>query len=172
MSGAGAHDLNALMLRPPALSLAMAESMTCGLLQDRVGAISGASAFFRGGITAYTIDQKVRHLGVDRAAAACDCVSADVAGQMALGACTLFDSDVAVATTGYAEPSAAPPIAHPYAWWAIAFRGGSGASVVRSGRIDCPGAGRNEARERVASGAMDALADWLRTLSASGPSRT
>jgi nicotinamide-nucleotide amidase len=164
MSGPGAPGLKALMLRPPGLWLAMAESMTCGLLQARVGAISGASAFFRGGITAYSLDQKVRHLGVDRSAAkACDCVSVDVAGQMARGACALFDADVAVATTGYAEPSALPPVAHPYAWWAIAFRDGAAVSVVRSGRIDCPGAARTEARERVADGVMAALADWLAT---------
>ena len=57
------------MLRAPRLTLAVAESLTCGHLQAAIGAISGASEFFRGGLTAYTLAQKVRHLGVDRAAA-------------------------------------------------------------------------------------------------------
>ena len=38
-------------------------------MQARIGEISGASNFFLGGITAYSLDQKVRHLGVDRTAA-------------------------------------------------------------------------------------------------------
>ena len=70
------QELKRLMLAPPRLTLAVAESVTCGRLQARIGAISGASEFFLGGITAYTIAQKVRHLGVDRAQAeAVDAVS-------------------------------------------------------------------------------------------------
>ena len=44
-------------------TLAVAESLTCGHLQALVGSVSGASDFFCGGVTAYNIDQKVRHLG-------------------------------------------------------------------------------------------------------------
>ena len=80
-------DLKALMLREPRLTLAVAESLTCGRLQARIGAISGASDFFLGGVTAYSLDQKVRHLGVNRAgAAAVNSVSGAVAEQMARGA--------------------------------------------------------------------------------------
>ena len=68
-----------------ALTLATAESMTCGRIQARIGAISGASKFFLGGITTYTIDQKVHHLGVDRALAeSCNAVSSEIAEQMAI----------------------------------------------------------------------------------------
>lgn len=84
-------DLKALMLQPPRLWLAVAESLTCGRLQARIGAISGASDFFMGGLTAYSLDQKVRHLGVDRAEAeAANSVSARIAEQMARGACVLL----------------------------------------------------------------------------------
>ena len=70
------------MRRRPGVWLAVAESITCGRLQARIGAISGASAFFRGGVTAYTLEGKVRLLGVDRAhAAKVGCVSRRVAGQ-------------------------------------------------------------------------------------------
>jgi len=44
-------ELKDLMLRPPRLTLAVAESLTSGRLQARIGAISGASDFFLGGIT-------------------------------------------------------------------------------------------------------------------------
>ena len=58
--------LRDLMIARPALTLAVAESLTSGHLQTAIGARSGASNFFLGGITAYSIDQKVTHLGVDR----------------------------------------------------------------------------------------------------------
>jgi hypothetical protein len=80
----GKTELKDLMLASPPLTLAAAESLTCGRVQARVGEISGASLFFRGGLTAYTLDEKVRHLGVNRAAARrVNAVSAEVAAQMA-----------------------------------------------------------------------------------------
>ena len=84
-------DLKDLMLSRPRLTLAVAESVTCGRLQARIGADSGASEYFLGGLTAYSLEQKVRHLGVDRAGAeGVNSVSAGVAEQMARGACALF----------------------------------------------------------------------------------
>jgi nicotinamide-nucleotide amidase len=150
--------LRELMLREPRLALAVAESVTCGRLQARVGTASGASEFFSGGITAYTLDQKARHLGVERErAAAVDCVSREVAEQMARGACRLFGTRVGVATTGYAEPSPDRGVGEPFAWWAVEI-GGAGTS---SGRVDCPGATRVEAQERIAEAAYAALVERL-----------
>ena len=153
------------MLRKPRLTLAVAESLTCGRLQARVGAISGASDFFRGGITAYSLDQKVRHLGVDRSAAsAVNSVSSEVAEQMARGACALFDADIAVATTGYAEPSSEWNVATPYAWWAVARRHAARQFEVRSGRAAFENAGRTETQEGAADAAFAALLQWIRDL--------
>lgn len=158
-------DLRTLMLGPPRLTLAVAESMTSGRVQARVGAISGASDFFLGGITAYTLDEKVRHLGVDRAGAEpVDSVSAEVAGQMARGACDLFGSDLGVGTTGYAEPSAERGISAPFAWWAVAHRLRNGVFAVHAGRSDCPGLARTEAQDRVAEEAVAALVTLLKNL--------
>ena len=155
-------DLKSLMLARPGRWIAVAESVTCGRLQARIGAVSGASAYFRGGITAYTLDEKVRHLGVDRAAAkAIDCVSREVAEQMARGACILFGADYAAATTGYAEPMAAPVVSQPFAWWGVARRTREGGIEARSGRVDCPGMARVAAQERMADAAVEALADWI-----------
>ncbi len=160
---AGLAELKTLMLRGPWRTLAVAESITCGRVQARIGMISGASEFFLGGVTAYSLDQKGKLLGVDRAAAkAVNCVSAAVAEQMARGACAMFGSDFAVATTGYAEPSADWNVAEPYAWWALAHDVGDGKFVVRSGRVDCPGATRTAVQENVADAVVEALIGYLR----------
>ena len=159
-----ASELRMLMLRKPRLKLAVAESMTAGNLQARITAVSGASDYFVGGITAYTLDQKVKHLGVNRRAAALvNCVSATVAEQMAIGACVLFDADVALATTGYAEPSVEWAVKEPFAWWAAARRKREEESFsLRSGRIECEGMRRVEAQTAAADGALAALVGWLR----------
>ncbi len=157
------NELKALLLREPRMTLAVAESMTCGHLQARIGAVSGASEFFLGGITAYTLDEKVRHLGVERApAAAANSVSVVVAGQMARGACVLFGCDLALATTGYAEPSTDWKITEPFAWWALAHKAGGGKFIVRSGRINGPGLARVAMQELVAGCALAELAAYLR----------
>jgi nicotinamide-nucleotide amidase len=184
------QELKALLLREPRRTLAVAESVTCGHLQARIGAISGASEFFLGGITTYTLDEKVKHLGVKRAAAkAVNCVSAEVAEQMARGACALFGSDFALTTTGYAEPfnlgsfdgepgrtargrPLAGPLADgkitaPFAWWALAHAQGTRLGrgkkfIVRSGRIDGPGLARVAMQKFVAERALAELVDYLR----------
>jgi nicotinamide-nucleotide amidase len=145
-------------------------------VQARIGLISGASEFFLGGLTAYSLDQKVRHLGVDRAtAAAANSVSATVAEQMARGACALFGSELGLATTGYAEPftgavastagSVTPAsVTQPFAFWALAHELGGGRRTLRHGRVDCPGAGRTQVQERVAEVVIAELVIYLRTL--------
>jgi nicotinamide-nucleotide amidase len=159
-------DLKALMLRPPRLTLAVAESLTSGRLQARIGAIPGASEFFLGGMTAYALGQKER-LGVDRAEAlAVNGVSSRVAEQMAKGVCKLFGSDVGVATTGYAEPSAQWKVEVPFAWWALARRSAGGDYAVASGRVEFPGFSRVDVQERVAEAAFDALTGWVRATAA------
>jgi nicotinamide-nucleotide amidase len=154
--------LKRLMLASPALTLAAAESMTCGRVQAAVGAISGASNFFLGGITAYTLDAKVKQLAVERGMAKkVNCVSADVAEQMARGVCALFGSDLGVATTGYAEPSSADKVEEPFAWWALAHRRAGKFIAVRSGRVECPGAKRVDAQEMVAGALIAELTAYL-----------
>ena len=154
-----------LMLTRPRLTLAVAESMTCGRVQAHIGKISGASRFFVGGITAYTLEQKVQHLGVDEAAATpVNCVSAEVAEQMARGACEFFSASIGVATTGYAEPDPEWNVNEPFAWWAVAHRQRTGRYGVRSGRIDCPGAPRVIAQELAAAAALSALENFLKAL--------
>lgn len=160
---ATAVELKALMLREPKLTLAVAESLTAGHVQARVASVSGASNFFLGGVTAYSLAQKVTLLGVDRAAAKkVNCVSAAVAEEMARGVCALFGADVGVATTGYAEPSPADGVAEPFAWWAVARRATRGKFTVRHGRVECPGAKRVEVQAIVAEAVLAELVAGLR----------
>ena len=157
------NELKTLLLRAPRLTLATAESLTAGHVQTRIASISGASEFFLGGVTAYNLEQKVKFLGVDRVVAtAVNCVSAEVAEQMAGGAVTMFGSDLAVATTGYAEPAPAQKVAVPFAWWALAWRQPEGKMLHRHGRVECPGLARVAVQETVATSALAALVDWLR----------
>lgn len=150
------------MLAEPALTVAAAESLTCGRVQARIGEVSGASNYFLGGITAYTLAQKVKHLGVDRAAAKrVNAVSAAVAEQMARGVCRFFGSDLGVATTGYAEVSPGDKVATPYAWWAIAHRQRGKFLRTCSGRVECPGATRIETQAMVADAVLTELVAYL-----------
>lgn len=101
-------------LRGAGLSVAVAESLTGGMLASELAAVPGASDTFIGGVVAYSNDIKQNILGVspdslDRQGA----VSEAVAMQMALGvqksfaaASGLFAKDVVgVATTGVAGPT-------------------------------------------------------------------
>ena len=158
-------ELKDLMVAAPKLSLAVAESLTSGHLQARIGAESGASGFFRGGVTAYTIEQKVALLGIEReGAAAVDCVSDDVARQMARGACKLFGTDVGAATTGYAEPAPDRGVAMPHACWALARRDGVGGWIYRSGRIVGVGLGRTPFQVVVAQTVYAELPSFIRAV--------
>ena len=155
--------LRNLMTAPPALTLAVAESLTSGHLQTAIGAQSGASDFFLGGITAYSIDQKVAHLGVDRdEAEASNAVSERVADQMALGACRLFGSSLGAATTGYAEASPESGIRSPQAFWALARSVDTGSIVVRRGFIEMPGLNRVMVQRAVSEKVLSALLEFLR----------
>ncbi len=155
-------QLRSLLLAPPALTLAVAESLTSGSLQAAIGSQSGASDYFLGGVTAYTIDQKVTLLEVDREEAEkTNAVSEVVAEQMALGACRLFGSGLGLGTTGYAEPCPQRGIQCPQAFWAIAHEQSGEPLVVRSGVLDCPGLARVEVQQAVARHVIDALLTWL-----------
>jgi len=158
-----AAELKKLILHKPALTLAVAESVTAGQVQSRIAAVSGASDFFLGGITAYNLEQKVQQLGVNRAhARSVNCVSQRVAVEMAAGAAKLFGADLAVATTGYAERSPKQKVKIPHAWWAICHRLRGGAVLVLSGLVEVPGADRVTMQEKVAEVVLQELVQYLR----------
>jgi len=84
-------------------TIAVAESVTSGLLQLAFGTVKDASSFYQGGITAYNVGQKYRHLLIEPIhALECDCISQKVAEEMALQVCKLFKSNWGISITGYA----------------------------------------------------------------------
>jgi nicotinamide-nucleotide amidase len=81
---------------------------------------------------------------------------------MAAGACRLFGADLAVATTGYAEPAPARGVAHPRAWLALAEGGPAGPRVLAERLVEFPGRNRQEAQQAVAEAALELLREFLR----------
>lgn len=153
-----ASQLKALLCRDPLLTIAVAESLTAGLVQARIASVSGASAYFLGGVTAYSLAQKVKQLGVRKVLAApVNCVSTAVAVQMARGVAVRFDADLGVATTGYAEPNAEWQVVEPFACWAIVRRRGPRDWWVQTGRLVCADMNRTEVQACVADAVLGEL---------------
>jgi nicotinamide-nucleotide amidase len=86
-------------------TVAVAESLTGGLVAAALTDIAGASIVVRGGVIAYATDLKAQVLGVDEVLLAqVGAVDADVAEQMASGVRSLMGATYGVATTGVAGP--------------------------------------------------------------------
>lgn len=87
------------------LTLAVAESLTGGLLSATIVSVPGVSAVFRGGAVTYATDTKASVLGVSRARLALTGpVDEVVAEQMADGVQRLYQASLGVSTTGVAGP--------------------------------------------------------------------
>jgi nicotinamide-nucleotide amidase len=85
-------------------SISAAESVTAGLIQAALSTAQNASAIFEGGVTAYNLTQKFRHLHVDMLhAQACNSVSKKVAAELAINVTHMFNSVWGVGITGYAS---------------------------------------------------------------------
>jgi nicotinamide-nucleotide amidase len=83
-------------------SLGVAESVTGGLVSSRLVAVAGASTWFRGTVVAYDTAVKRSLLGVEDGPV----ITSEAAIAMATGACKALGSDVGLATTGVAGPTA------------------------------------------------------------------
>ncbi|WP_203135716.1 CinA family protein [Microbacterium sp. JZ31] len=110
MSAASAAVAVLAALRERGWSIAVAESLTGGLVVSALVDVPGASASLRGGVVAYDTAIKASVLGVDDdLLAAHGAVHPDVARQMAEGVRRALavggrPADVGVATTGIAGP--------------------------------------------------------------------
>jgi nicotinamide-nucleotide amidase len=89
------------IMRERNLSLALAESVTGGLVTGRLTAIPGASDVLRGGVVSYASAVKFDLLGV----APGPVVSETAAGAMAVGARRVMNADVGLSLTGVAGPT-------------------------------------------------------------------
>ncbi|WP_329174058.1 CinA family protein [Streptomyces sp. NBC_01477] len=110
-------------------TLAVAESLTGGLLAAELTAVPGASRSFRGSVTAYATALKHELLGVDGTLLAeRGAVDAQVAREMAEGVRRRLGADWGAATTGVAGPD--PQDGRPVGTVFVAVAGPGGFSEV------------------------------------------
>jgi nicotinamide-nucleotide amidase len=154
-AGTLAHDLVAL-LSAQGRTVAVAESLTGGLVLATLVAVPGASAVVRGGVVAYASDVKARLLGVDRGLLDLEgAVHPEVAREMARGAVELIGADFGLATTGVAGPDAQD--GRPVGEVHVAVAGPGGHSHVATYRFD-PALGREAIRWAAVTEVLAALA--------------
>lgn len=120
-------------------TVSTAESVTAGHLQAALSLANEASLFFQGGMTAYNLGQKARHLHVNPIhATSCNSVSEIIADEMALNALRLFSSDWGIGITGYASPLPEVGIENLFAFYAIAYR----KEILHRGKIESADVGQ------------------------------
>lgn len=149
-------------LRTAGADLAVAESLTGGLVGSRLTDVPGTSDFLDRVVVAYSNDAKIDALGVSREALDADgAVSAAVAREMARGARDAAGTTWAVSTTGIAGPTGATdakPIGRTYVGVAHAAPWGTGDSFARADRYTLDG-DRREVKRGVADRALRELLD-------------
>ena len=148
------EDVVAAQLLERSLTLAVAESVTGGLIASRLVGVAGASQWFRGGVVSYASEVKFDLLGVPVGPV----VSADAAEVMASGVRTLLKADVGLSVTGVAGPEeqdGQPP--------GTVFVGLSLGDTVQHAALRLPG-DRPRVRAYSAISALDVLRRALDTL--------
>ena len=85
-------------------TIAVAESLTGGLVIAKLVNVSGASKVVKGSVTAYTLDIKEKVLSIPLThTSKTDGVDFETARMMAKNVSVLMDSDYGISTTGIAE---------------------------------------------------------------------
>ncbi|MDH6127692.1 CinA family protein [Kitasatospora sp. GP82] len=139
-------------LRGRGATVAVAESLTGGLLAAALVDVPGASKSFRGSVTAYATDLKASVLGVDEGLLAVyGPVHPVVARQMADGVRRLLGATYGLATTGVAGPD--PQDGQEVGTVYLALAGPGGTQVVSPGL--------SGARDRIRADAVTAALELL-----------
>jgi len=133
------------------LTLAVAESLTGGLVAARLVDVPGASSWFRGGVVSYASDVKFSVLGVPEGPV----VTSEAAAAMATGVRDLLGADVGLGVTGVAGPESA----EGHAPGTVYFGAVVGDDAPVTARVTLPGD-----RVRVRQFACISLLDMLRRL--------
>lgn len=103
--------------------VAVAESATSGIIQNLFSRSVRATDYYQGGISVYNLEQKIRHLNIDfEEGVRSNCVSAEIASQMALGVAELFKTDWGIGFTGYAAPAPLIESERLFGFYAISYR--------------------------------------------------
>jgi nicotinamide-nucleotide amidase len=143
------EDAVAALLVERGLTLAVAESLTGGLVAARLVNVPGASGWFRGGVVTYASDLKRTLLDVPPGPV----VSEEAAAAMAAGVRRVMEADVGLAVTGVAGPD--PQDGQPPGSVFLAVSLGTGDPITTPVRL--PGD-----RERVRQFSCISLLDLLR----------
>lgn len=140
-------------------TVAVAESLTGGLVVAALVGVPGASKAVRGGVVAYMTDLKTALLGVDPdLLARSGAVDREVALAMARGAAERLGADYGVATTGVAGPDQQD--GHPVGELWVATWGPDGAGEATGLALD-PALGRDGIRRAAVAEALSALVSVL-----------
>lgn len=162
--GNGAGHAAAQYLQEHGLVLVTAESCTAGLIASRLASAPGAGQVLESAFVVYDPKAKHRHLGVRRATLErFNLTSEPVALEMARGALSHSDANVAIANTGVADDTdaAIPAGTQCFAW---AFRDGSRTqSFTETKRFQ---GDRNTIREAAADYALQRIAHYHRRFKA------
>jgi len=98
------------LLRKKRLTLGVVESATGGLISHLITNIPGSSDYYKGSITAYSNEVKVKVVGVKaKTISQYGAVSYQVVKEMAEGGRKILAVDVCLADTGVAGPGGATP---------------------------------------------------------------
>ena len=101
----GLEDVCFRLLKERGWTMATAESCTGGRIAERMTALPGVSAVYRGGVVSYWSSVKADVLGVPQEILdTYGAVSEECARAMAEGACKVTGADIAVSVTGVAGP--------------------------------------------------------------------
>jgi len=95
------------LLLEKGLSIAVAESLTAGMVCSRIANVPGSSDYLRGGVVTYSGESKEEILGLPKDLLREGSVNQGVARAMAESVRRMFSADLGVATTGLAGPGCA-----------------------------------------------------------------
>ena len=98
------------LLRRKGLTLGVVESATGGLISHLITNVPGSSDYYKGSVTAYSNETKIKVIGVKVSTIEkYGAVSPQVAEEIALGGRRVLAVDICLADTGIAGPSGATP---------------------------------------------------------------
>ena len=98
------------LLLQKGLTLGIVESATGGLISHLITNVPGSSDYYKGSVTAYSNEVKIKVVGVkEDTINRYGAVSPEVAEEMALGGRKILASDICLADTGIAGPTGATP---------------------------------------------------------------
>ena len=96
------------LLRQKGLTLGVVESATGGLISHLITDVPGSSDYYKGSVTAYSNETKIRVVGVkEESINKYGAVSARVAEEMAQGGKKILATNICLADTGIAGPAGA-----------------------------------------------------------------